>query len=782
MAELKSTTIRDFGGGWNTSDSDMSLSSQFQPISDNVVRGLDGSIGPRMGFMLFADFKTGNEVSHTGVTISVETFDGRPFLTIEFPFTHGMSNGHHITISGVNADINGIPKEAINGTHGVLVDDTTTVSFYVTVAATSDGTLPVVMNVLLDSHLLGGNIIHKQYFSRRMVVFTDIGEIGTIDNTGTCARIWGVAEAELLSAGLIPTRRCRHWSSGRFKSTMIACNGYDRDKPIQIKENFTVEFLSDKSSLSNAAVPRADFVVCLQKYVVFIRTEYGAPFVEMSAKGTDGTFTREMNPDDAVELDLSIVTDSVEPVLLGACQLRDKLYTAFYDRGMIGTLGIYNSDDEHEPDFSDTISEHGTVSHRTLVSLGNDIFMCDYAGVPSVTISRQSGIHVPIRVSELIAPTIQKHLSRLSEDTLRQKSFAIYDKNSRSYMLFLPIYDEVTQHCPIDPIQVNAELNKNNYAYLRLPNHGLFEDSLVTIAGASGFGGLDAGDINGTRRIVSVVNPDAVIVEFGSSPLNADATYGGGDSMTVTPINNETIGYIFEYNHEFKIRRWTRFRHWNFDCAAASQRGKVFLSKGLRVYRMGDSEIPIHADFVGEYDHRTWEHNTTYDVGIRVLDADGIVYQAAVAHESPSSGTFAEYRAAHLDDWIVYRGEPIRWAAETPWSDLKVRDRNKINVYVGLESEGTGQFTLSAFTNSIRRNPESNELMPKRSLSFMAGDSGGFGIQTFSGWGGGRRTRDEKLWPFALRGKLIRWRYSGETREPVKIVSHTMYYKIGNIR
>lgn len=783
---LADTTIRDFGGGWNVSDSDLNLNSRYQPVSDNVIRGIDGSFSVRQGMSLYADFKDGIENTVTGSRNYAAVADS-PGISITVT-AHGKATGNHVTISGVTVPVGGIPASEINGTHSILVVDANTIKIYARSAASATATVAIDTPIKFDTHMLGGNIIHDQYFNRQLLVFTDIGEIAMVDDDGTRVRIWGTKEADALSAGLVPTRRCDHWSSDTFKSTVIACNGYDKDKPVQISINddtgaFTAEFLVDKATSSNAAVPCADYVVCLQGYVTFIRTEWGDPFIELSAKGTDGTFTRDASPADSAEVDLSMITSTVEPVLLGAAPIREKLYTAFYDKGMIGTLGVYNDAGAHQPDFSDTISENGTVSHRTMVSLGNDIFMCDYAGVPSVSISQQSGIYIPVRLSELISPAIQSHLSSLSEDTLRSKAFATFNRNDRSYMLFLPIYDEIARVLPQDPFVFNDDLKEYNWAIVRCPSHKLIENSHVTIANAPAIGDVSAANINGLRNVVSVIDADTFVVELGATPVSADISSGGGSGITITPVNDETLVYVFEYNKEFKIRRWTRYRGWNFDCACSSQRGKVFMGKGLRVYRMGDSDVPIHADFVGNYDYRSWVNNGTYGVGIRVKDTnDGLVYICALFHTSPATGTFAAYRAANPDVWSEYKGEPIVWALETPWSDMRERAKNKINVYVNLDSEGTDRFTVSAFVNKIRNKPTTNELIPVQSLEFQAGDSGGWGIQHPGNWGGGRRTREEKVWPFSLRGKLIRWRYSGATTQKVRIISHTMYYKLGNIR
>lgn len=779
---LQPATIRDFGGGWNVSDSDLNLNSKFQPISENVVRGVDGSFSPRQGYALFADFKNGVETKYPAQTVTVATTDTNVRVDITWT-AHGFQSGDHVKFDNLPSQ-GGIDDDELNQVHGIIVDSADTFHFYVRFPATA--TTSTVHNgviVTRDTHLLAGNIIHEHYFNRRTIVFTDMGEIGTCDDQGIIVRIWGVKEANTLTAGLVPTRYCAHWSTATFKSTVIACNGYDRDKPLQIKDDFKVEYLVDKATSSNAFVPRADYVVAMQGYVVFIRTEYGDPFLEFSARGTDGTFTRDPNPSDSVEVDLSMITSTTEPVLLGGAQLREKLYVAFYDKGMIGELGVYDSSGNHNPDFGDTISENGTISHRTMVSLGNDVFMADYAGVPSVTISQQSGIFVPVRLSELIGPAIQQHLSRLSEETLKVKAFAIFNTNDRSYMLFVPIYDETPMAAESQPFLFNDELRRLKKSIVRCKSHRLFEDSHVKIEGATNIGTLDASNINGIRHVCSIIDDDTFVIDLPDVPVSKDDTYGGGDNVTITPVNDETIGYVFEYNKEFKTRRWTRYRHWNFDAGCVSQRGKVFLAKGLRVYRMGDNEIPLYADKIGEYDERQWTNNKLYAVGVRVRSAStGKVYINTVEHTSPATGTFADYRADNPDTWKDYAGEPIKWALETPWSDMQQRARNKINKYINIDSEGYDFFTVSAFTNQIRNNPSTNELMPAASLQFVAGDAGGWGQQNPGNWGGSRRTREEKVWPFPLRGKLIRWRIAGETTRKVRIISLSMYYKLGNIR
>lgn len=785
--KLLDTTISDFGGGWNTADSPLNLATRFQPVSDNIIRGVNGSFSPRWGYELIADCRDGSETTVTpSGDISFSVANGKPF--INFTLTaHGYSSGDHITlpddITLASGSLGTIPIDALKGTFGILVQDADHFRIATEYNATSNetGTL-TVPSYVIDNHTLAGNIIHQQYFKNHMLLFDNVGEIALLsEETKNVIRIWDIKKADDLSSDLAPTRRCRHVSSTTFKSTVISCNGYDNDKPLQIDSNFNVEFLVDKSSLSNVAVPRADIVVATQGYVVFLRTEYGDPFVEFSARNTDGTFTRDTNPDDSVEVDLSMVTNTVEPTILGAAPFREKLYVAFFDRGMVGTIGIYNSDSEHEPDFGDVIAEHGTISHRTIAPLGNDIIMADYAGVPSISLSTVSGDYTPSRLSELIAPSIQKHLMNLSPVTVKEKTFGFFNRSDRTYMLFAPKCDEVVISLEPDPFVFTYDLNQVKRAIVRAQNHKVMEGSFVRIAGAVDVDTLDAIYINGDRRVVHIIDENTLIVQLDEAatmpPLSAPS--GGGRNVSLMPINDETIAYCFEYNKELKIRRWTRFRDLDFDCAGVSQRGRVYFAKGGRVYRFGNSEEPIYADNVNGWE-AWWDNSTSYVEGQRIYDhLVDETFVCLVDHTSSSTGTFEDSRENDPSQWTRYKGEPINWVLETPWSELQKRGQNKINRYVGHDTQGRDEFTFSIYANQYYLDKGTYERSPQSKMKFTAGDTSGYGLQGDKFFSGGRRTREEKVWPMNAKGKLFMLRYEGATREPVTITGTTLYYLVG---
>lgn len=782
--KLDETTVRDFGGGWNVADSDVNLSSRYQPVSENVNRGVDGSFFPRWGYKLFADAGKGVVTVSGPTSRTLSTVSGQPYVNIAWT-SHGYANGDKITIAGAST-LNGISASEINRQHSVVVIDANTIRVYTRTNANATSGASQSVTLTRDTSLVGGTIIHQTYFNRRIVAFTSIGEVFTVDDAGTMVRIWDAAKSYALAGNPVPWRYCALVATDSFKSTLIAVNGRNRDKPLQISKTFTVEFLVDKATSSNAFVPRADYVLCMQGFVILVCTEYGDPYVELSAKNTDGTFTRDPSPGDSVEVDLSTQTSTVEPVLLGASRLRDKLYLAFYDRGMIGELNIYSGTD-HAPDFSDTITEHGTVSHRTIVPLGNDIFMCDYAGVPSVSISSQSGVYVPVRLSELIAPAIQRHLANLGETTLREKCFAVYNKNDRSYMLFVPKCDETTIDAPDDPFIITPELKAKNQAVMYLPDHKLFTRSFITIAGSTAIGVIPASAINGTREVVTIIDDDNIVVQLGTMPAGTDNLSGGGTAVTYKPINDETIVYVFEYNKELKIRRWTRYRDMDFASGCVSQRGKTFLSKNRKIYKLGDSEEPVYADFYGDYDAAAWVVSTAYAVGYRVYDSTTKLSYICIKAHTSAGASFSAARAADDTLWEEYEGEAIYWECETPWSEMKHRGRNKINKYINLDTEGNEQFNVAAFVNKIRYDKADYSELPAAeleftALDFTAADTGGFSGAIPVVYSSGRRTREEKLWAFNFKGKLVRWRFSGRTKRKIKIMALTMHYILGSIR
>lgn len=783
---LKETTIRDFGGGWDLSDSDKSLSSRYQTESDNVIRGTDGHFRTRYGYKLFAWLRKGVATTVPIASFTVATTNGSSVVKIT-KNAHGYVSGQHVDIKDFNAALNGITVEMMERYHGIVVNDANNFSIYVRGVANGTGTAARDVSWIHDTHVMGSRDIFGRYYKDNLIVFSENGEIAAVNINGLASQVWTYSIANSLT--LEPWSYCRRVSAEIVRGRLIAVNGQLNDKPLAI-DGTTVNYLVDASSLSNAAIPRAEFVIAASQYIILINTEYGPTKLEIGARNTVGTFSRNPSPDDAVEVDVGMMTQTVDSTILGASVIRSRVFIGFSDRSMLGTLGIYTPVDAttvHEPDFNDNIAEFGTFSHSAIISLGNDLFCPGMNGVNSLEISKASGEFVPQTVSDLIHPAMLRHFSRLTEDDRRYRTFAVFDVTSRSYLLFVPKYSVITADTRPNPFIVTSTLQPFAVAYLVFPNHTLDADDYITITGAVDYDANLLGSMfNGKRRIRQVINKDVIAIEVDPYPANYN-TEMGGIAVKITPVNDETIVYGYEYNPRLKIRRWTRFRGLNFDWGARSQFNKMFFGKDGKIWHMGDSNNPFTADRIDEYDDQLYATSHAYGVGRRVIDSvDGIVYECLVAHTSDPSGTFAAARLAHSTYWQEFQGYEISWSLETAWTDFDKRKENKQIELVSFDTEGSAAFSFGIFTNDVKRNFEDllydpvveTDFQGAQSLSdFVGASTPGFGAGE-QPYGGGRNTSQEWLHSMPAYGKLFKFRWSGHSIHPLKVAAVTLYYHL----
>lgn len=779
MAKLKTATIRDFGGGWNAADNDLSIKSRYLAKSKNVVVETDNSIRVRPGSRLIADVHNGTEVNIQG-TFDIEVFSDNNEIQITVT-GHGRSDGDHVTISGATS-IADIPADDINRTHGIRVIDTDTIAIVVRTAATSSTTTSMTLNLVFDNHEIGGNIIDARYFQDYLVFVTDIGEIGRMNADWQFECIWSNAIAYSRAGNPNGWGATKRVSFASAKGTMLIVNGRYNDKPLEVDNTRAnvVEYLVDPLTGSNADVPRGDWIIALNNYVIIGNSENGNGEVTLSisAKNTTGVYATNPLPDDAVDVDLTQVTTSIDPRITGLGFIRNKLLVTFSDSAILGTLGLY-TEGAHEPDFSDLVAQHGCLNGRTLISLGNDVLMADYVGVPSIALSQLSGTFVPERVSELIAPVLQANIARLSTDTAQNNIFAIYDIRNKRYMLFVPKYDETTQVLPNNPFVLDSLLSQISAVLVKAPGHNLQEGDYVTVSGATDIGDLPATSINGRRRIIAVLDGDQIILEVGSEYSTTDTDLGGV-GISITPVNDETIVYVYTNNQVAKALRWTSYRDLFPAWAAVSLKGRVFFGRAGKIYLFGSEEEPLNGDEIDEFDYPAWYNTTDYLAGDRVL-VNGTIYRALVDNTAGSDyGTLAEYMNEHPDDWELYKGIPIRFEAETPWSDLGNRSLVKAIQTTTLDAPGRGEFRFEMYHDKIYRDPDTLELAPIISMTFGADDAYGFGQYLSQGFGGTRRTREQYIWNTPAYGKQFKIRFSGETNEPLKIAAVTISYTEGS--
>lgn len=232
--------------------------------------------------------------------------------------------------------------------------------------------------------------------------------------------------------------------------------------------------------------------------------------------------------------------------------------------------------------------------------------------------------------------------------------------------------------------------------------------------------------------------------------------------------------YVASTNDDLSKIAWSKIEGWDFDCGTGSVLGRVYFAKGTKLYQYGNDVFANEdytADFIDDYDTE-WATSTAYVVGDRVLQGE-TAYICIVDH---TSGTFSTDLAAEL--WEEYEGDAIDFVWEMPWTDTNTRIRKKLLGYVGFDTEGTASYSLQIFVDRLYRDAATSELTPALNLTFVGGDSAGYGNND-QPYGGGRRTADERLWGYPVEFKLIKLRVVGSTKLPLSIAAISVLYRRG---
>jgi hypothetical protein len=189
----------------------------------------------------------------------------------------------------------------------------------------------------------------------------------------------------------------------------------------------------------------------------------------------------------------------------------------------------------------------------------------------------------------------------------------------------------------------------------------------------------------------------------------------------------ETKCYVLTYNRRRNVRAWTRFRGWNFRCGDRALNDRIFLFSGTKMYDLGNDAEPHTSDF---------ENDPAGAVAI----------------------TF---------DW------------ELPWNDFGSDTRFKKTRYLKLVTQGSAQFDVNLYCDFITEDGSMNDA-PQLTLPMVAGLPGfGTGPQPF---GAGRRTNDQRAWPFTAKFVYGKLRVRGSVIEQLRFKSITFLYHIGSIR
>jgi hypothetical protein len=192
---------------------------------------------------------------------------------------------------------------------------------------------------------------------------------------------------------------------------------------------------------------------------------------------------------------------------------------------------------------------------------------------------------------------------------------------------------------------------------------------------------------------------------------------------------------------------------------------------------MGNRYDPIHADYMGLYDH-IYANNTTYTAGTKVRDTlTNEVYTAQKTNTTSVDDSFEVERESFPDNWIIYKGMPINFDIEFPWADFDKRDMTKLLKTINVDAKGRDRFTVQMFLDYYYRDKATGLRTPLLSMDMVGGDEGAYGVydQTY---GTGRVAIRQRNWPFEARGKLFKMRIQGASIEPLRFVSFSFTYKL----
>lgn len=569
-------------------------------------------------------------------------------------------------------------------------------------------------------------IVNHYYFQDRVIVVMSDGRIASVLGDGTMEIVWDTT----IAGGLVGTPDA--WgptdftSFAVFNGKLIVCNGTDKPLIMDFQNTPPVQYLADEATGSNVNVPIGRYVVAMNKYLCIAGDPLYPDRVHISNQNTSGTWYGDADPNDGTYVDLGKVGVQGEQTITGINRYRDQLVVGFFNASVLGKLGSYDNSTPpvHVPDFNDVIEGFGCHSHRSMVNLGNDLFMLDDQGITSIARSLYSGSTEPKRVSELVDPEVNANVNRILEADTILGAHAVYNSNDKQYMCFIPNHSEYARTFTTDPIEVLAE--RDNALRVRIKTHNFEVGDQVTFDSLTAFNTLTDGDLNQLHTVTRVINNDIFEIEpAGIATDNGDTLIGGGTGNW-TPKWTETYGYIYTFVNELKIRAWARYRQWRWRSSARTELGTTVFADDTRLFIYGNQNLPLYSDFIDTPDE--------------------------VA---------------------------ISWAWEMPWADFDVRVKEKHIRYVQLDTAGSATFTMMMFVDQLYK--LDGLLIPNNLVEFVGGDNGGYG-NNGQPYGGGRRTADQRLYAWTARGKLFKLRFQGTTTEPLRVVAISLLYQNGSIR
>lgn len=747
--KMRATTLREFGGGWNEVDSPVGLSTRFANVLKNWYRKSDGSQSIRFGTILRKDISLDSVVKEpvgpfTQPDLGAEAVgdanaDGKNF---GFKFAAPVDSTQldiYIEVTTVTQGANFTPKLYTNAgaSPGVLIQALALVDISATGFrhfAFTGLTLTQSLEywfILSEDSSTNGNIELRTVDNQGGSISSGKSDILTSIADG---QLSGGADFKFLVNFYRPTDATEIIDHRFFNNYII--NVTDEGEIIAVDALWNAVSIWDQGLAQTTEAMLGwssglDFVSFTEiKGSLVVCNGIDKP-IEI----TEDLITRYLQ-------DLSTGSNVNVPIGKYCTTVSDYLCIAGIEDqesvvyiGAKGTVGVFPGD----PDPNDAVAldlgayvPEDSREIRGLSSFRNSLFVHFLSGTLQVTLGEydEDGNHVP-RVND----TLQK--------------FGLL-----SHRCVIPIINDL----------LFADIAGVNTARRSLLTNTVEPDrlsELIAPAYQRQIAGLDQAEL---LKSVFAVH---------------DRLAGHYMIFVPTGIDDQKRVFTFTFNDKMRIRAWSEFVGWTFRCACSSGLGRVFLAKGMRIYQYGNEAFDeeFSADLIGEYD-ANWANNTVYAPGERIRDTvSNDVYICAVGHTSAVAGTFEADRTARPTLWDVYEGEDIEADWELPWMDAGARARLKRMAFLSLDTAGTSKFNVDIFVDNIYLDIN-GDYDPALTLEYTGGDSPGYGGGD-QPYGGGRRTRDERLWSHPVKFKIAKLRIHAMTKLPLRVITINILHAEG---
>ena len=512
----------------------------------------------------------------------------------------------------------------------------------------------------------------------------------------------------------------------------------------------------------NAYVPVAKYVMVMNKYVLMAGDVQEPDLLYISSEETSGVWK---DADDlpneplnkAVNIRITKKINTNTGTINGIARYRDKVVVAFDDVIALGSIGdIVNvgteatPDLQHVPVFDDAIEAHGCISHRSMQFLGDDLLMADLVGVASLARSAISDSITPSRPSELIDPALQQAVGQLTKGGALNNIFSVYNLLEKQYMLFVPNHEDNPLTLR-EPELLIVDFVGNQLLVSAIDHNLDVGDTVEITLLVDTFNTFTMGELLIPHTVATVIDADNFTIIVPSAiPLDPDGdlhnrSSNPNNALTTTALRTESLGFVLNHRKTGKnIKAWSRFRGWNWTCGCRTLLGRMMFATEDTIYVYGNAGDPSYQDFLCS---------------------------------NSSTPAIAAFTRSGVE---CTESLPISWSWELPWHDFKKRMKIKRLKYLGMDTSGDSDYTISAFIDDIYKD-NFGHLDPALQMHVYGRDSGGFGAGS-QPYGGGRRMQGERLYAWPTKFKLLKLRFEGQSTRPLRIISILLALSAGSIR